>query len=98
MVIFKMINWLRKKLIGRTMSPEVADKTYEASFLAYENITFVLNDLEDVPSEERDDVWLLTISRLASAEAELYYALIAILEDSEEGLAELKRLNPERYY
>ncbi len=82
------------------MSPEVADKTYEASFLVYESITLVLNDLEDVPSEKRDGVWLLTISRLAKAEAEaeLYYSLIAILEDSEEGLAELKRLNPEKYY
>jgi len=92
-----MINWLRKKLIGNTLSPEVADKAYEASFSAYENIQFVLNDMEAVPLEDRDDLWLLTLSRLAKAEAELYYSLVAILEDSPAGLAELKKLNPERY-
>jgi len=92
-----MINWLRKKLIGDTMSPEIADKAYEASVDAYDNIRSVLNDMEDVPLEERDDMWLLTLSRLAKAEAELYYSLVAILEDSTAGLAELKRLNPDRY-
>ena len=79
------------------MSPEIADKAYEASFSAYENIQFVLNDMENIPIEERNDIWLITLSRLAKAEAELYYSLVAILEDSPAGLAELKRLNPERY-
>lgn len=79
------------------MSPEVADKAYEASFSAYENIQFVLNDMENMPIEERNDIWLITLSRLAKAEAELYYSLVAILEDYPAGLEELKRLNPERY-
>lgn len=95
MVILKMINWLRKKLIGNTMSPEVADKAYEASYDAYANIGLVLSDMENIPLGERDDNWLLTLSRLAKAEAELYYSLVAILEDTSAGRAELKRLNPE---